>query len=217
MFGKSNPFKTCRFCLLALAIPLSYFSLAATGLIAPAGQSVAQAAEAAQEVSEATQTRVDAVVGSYLELQNLLAQDKIEGIDDRLSEIRRSAKELTDAQEQKVGAQAKTVQKHAAVEPENLREAREALKSLSAAVIGLVHLVPPSSEVAPALYEATCPMAKANWLQTSKDLKNPYMGKSMLKCGSIERTIKEPAGGTEQTERAAASVGGGGSCCSMGR
>ncbi len=29
-------------------------------------------------------------------------------------------------------------------------------------------------------------MAKANWLQTGKDITNPYMGKAMLTCGVLK-------------------------------
>lgn len=31
--------------------------------------------------------------------------------------------------------------------------------------------------------KATCPMAKANWIQRPGALRNPYYGKSMLECG----------------------------------
>jgi hypothetical protein len=33
------------------------------------------------------------------------------------------------------------------------------------------------------LVKASCPMAKAKWVQKNGDLKNPYYGKSMLECG----------------------------------
>jgi len=35
-------------------------------------------------------------------------------------------------------------------------------------------------------HEAYCPMVKASWLQASKDINNPYMGKSMLTCGVLK-------------------------------
>ena len=35
----------------------------------------------------------------------------------------------------------------------------------------------------------TCPMAKADWLQTdSKQVSNPYMGKKMPTCGSLKKS-----------------------------
>ncbi len=32
----------------------------------------------------------------------------------------------------------------------------------------------------------TCPMAKAEWVQTTKDVQNPYMGSAMPGCGSVK-------------------------------
>lgn len=44
------------------------------------------------------------------------------------------------------------------------------------------------------LYVTHCPMALdhkgAYWLSDSKEINNPYFGKMMLKCGSVEETIK---------------------------
>ena len=35
-----------------------------------------------------------------------------------------------------------------------------------------------------------CPMAEASWLSAEKEIKNPYYGASMLKCGSVKAEIK---------------------------
>jgi Cu(I)/Ag(I) efflux system membrane fusion protein len=44
------------------------------------------------------------------------------------------------------------------------------------------------------LYVLHCPMANSNkgadWLSTSKEIKNPYYGKSMLTCGAVVKEIK---------------------------
>jgi hypothetical protein len=34
--------------------------------------------------------------------------------------------------------------------------------------------------------KAFCPMANARWLQTGSTVSNPYLGKSMARCGQIE-------------------------------
>ncbi len=43
------------------------------------------------------------------------------------------------------------------------------------------------------LYQEFCPMYNNNkggaWLSTSKDIKNPYFGSKMLKCGSVQQMI----------------------------
>jgi hypothetical protein len=45
-----------------------------------------------------------------------------------------------------------------------------------------------------ALYLEYCPMANKNtgayWLSNEKEIKNPYFGKMMLKCGSVKETIQ---------------------------
>ena len=64
----------------------------------------------------------------------------------------------------------------------DIKAAREAFKAVSAAVI-------PLAADAGEHYVMTCPMAKADWIQTSKDVANPYFGSSMLKCGMVKETI----------------------------
>jgi len=39
------------------------------------------------------------------------------------------------------------------------------------------------------IYQAYCPMKKANWLSSDKEIKNPYYGNAMLTCGSVVETI----------------------------
>ena len=36
-----------------------------------------------------------------------------------------------------------------------------------------------------------CPMKKATWLSDSKEIRNPFMGKQMLDCGSVRATLKK--------------------------
>ena len=44
-----------------------------------------------------------------------------------------------------------------------------------------------------ALYLEYCPMANKNtgayWLSNEKEIKNPYFGSKMMKCGSVKETI----------------------------
>ncbi|UZP66199.1 efflux RND transporter periplasmic adaptor subunit [Desulfovibrio mangrovi] len=45
------------------------------------------------------------------------------------------------------------------------------------------------------VYELHCPMAfdnkGANWLQTDEDIRNPYFGAAMYKCGEVTRQLKD--------------------------
>ena len=65
----------------------------------------------------------------------------------------------------------------------DLKAAREAFKPLSAS---LIKYLADNKAGKGAYHEAYCPMAKASWLQTSKDITNPYMGKAMLTCGVLK-------------------------------
>ncbi|HKC36710.1 MAG TPA: DUF3347 domain-containing protein [Chitinophagaceae bacterium] len=41
------------------------------------------------------------------------------------------------------------------------------------------------------IYQAYCPMKKANWLSNDKAIKNPYYGNAMLTCGKVVETINQ--------------------------
>jgi hypothetical protein len=41
------------------------------------------------------------------------------------------------------------------------------------------------------VYQVYCPMKKANWLSSSKEIKNPYFGSAMLTCGKVVETINQ--------------------------
>ena len=63
----------------------------------------------------------------------------------------------------------------------SIKEARVAFKTLSEKAIAI-------GKGREGLHVIHCPMAfgtGADWLQPSKDVKNPYYGKMMLKCGSV--------------------------------
>ena len=67
---------------------------------------------------------------------------------------------------------------------------RTAFLDLSAAMEGVVSGKVASGE----LYKQYCPMAfdgqGGAWLSASKEIRNPYYGDKMLKCGSVRETIK---------------------------
>lgn len=66
----------------------------------------------------------------------------------------------------------------------NIGEVRKAFQSISETMIALTNSFKPLGQT---LYVQHCPMANsnkgANWLSQFKEIKNPYFGASMLKCG----------------------------------
>ncbi|WP_445713327.1 DUF3347 domain-containing protein [Flavobacterium sp.] len=66
---------------------------------------------------------------------------------------------------------------------------REHFEALSTDITDLVALLGTDKVV----YQDFCPMANnnkgANWLSEVKEIKNPYFGSKMLKCGSVKKQI----------------------------
>lgn len=143
------------------------------------------------KVNKAVQGRVNALTTAYLELQQLLFANQTKGVQASLEQIRQTATELKDVEDEALRSAAAKVAKEAAPPPAGLPGVRAAYKSLSAAMITLVSRVPPSFDAVPELREATCPMADASWLQTSTKVQNPYYGQgdAMADCGTVEKVF----------------------------
>jgi hypothetical protein len=66
---------------------------------------------------------------------------------------------------------------------ESLKDAREAFKAVSKRAVAV-------AAGQPGYFHAFCPMVPGNqghWVQTSETIDNPYWGKAMLRCGTIEK------------------------------
>lgn len=148
----------------------------------------------AVETTEAVQGQVDAMVASYLNARRLLSEDQLEGVYEELEEIRQEAQPLADSDQAHVREHARAIIERAAVEIDSLEQARGAFKGVSAALIEMLAVIPPSDAVAEELYVAYCPMAEASWLQTTEELANPYMGQKMLGCGEVKQVIPTTEG-----------------------
>ena len=119
------------------------------------------------------------VYDHYLAIQKELARDSMKGVDEHANAIATEVKKgearglSTD-----VAKEAESVAK-----AKDLKSARQAFKPLSASLIKYLA----DNKAGKGVYhEAYCPMAKASWLQTEKDVRNPYYGKSMLDCGELK-------------------------------
>ena len=73
----------------------------------------------------------------------------------------------------------------------NVEEARMQFKPLSEQMVALAQAFGPFKDT---LYVQHCPMADdntgADWLSLDKQIRNPYFGDKMLKCGSVTETIQ---------------------------
>jgi len=70
----------------------------------------------------------------------------------------------------------------------DIEKDRAGFAELSAALNTMVEHVRPSREVYPVIYRFHCPMSKGDWLQTAKEIGNPYYGFKMLDCGKLVQT-----------------------------
>jgi hypothetical protein len=122
---------------------------------------------------------VKGVLDHYLAIQTALSKDSIKELDVHATAIAKAVKEddmkMLPAN---VSKQAETLAKS-----KDLKSARAAFKPLSAS---LIKYLADHKAKGGSYHEAYCPMVKASWLQSGKEIKNPYMGSEMLDCGTLK-------------------------------
>jgi len=121
----------------------------------------------------------------YFEMRNLLANDKVKGLDNlsrnlgkETGKLRKSLAKANAPSEQLDAL--KDIENAASVmKTNNLKSAREGFKGLSRSFLTYVKSY--GCEVA--VYSFYCDMVKESWLQETNKIGNPYYGSQMLKCG----------------------------------
>ncbi len=162
-------------------------SLAASAALFVGLGSAALAAGAAPGLAGA-QPHLNSLARSYLAADQLLAHDRLDGVAADFATIGHCAENVVKA-DPALAAEAGAVRRAAQPHAATLKEARTSFKALSAAVISLLKTAPPSAAATGTLYTLHCPMAQADWLQTSKVVANPYLGQAMGACGTVTGTI----------------------------
>lgn len=141
----------------------------------------------------AQNTGASEVVTHYLHLKNALTSDNSKeaataGGQLHTALVNLGKQTMTDAQKKAYADIASDVEENAEHISENggnIKHQREHFQSLSGDIYDLVKAFGTSQT----LYKDYCPMAKASWISEVKDIKNPYLGKSMPTCGSVKETI----------------------------
>jgi hypothetical protein len=122
---------------------------------------------------------VKSVYEHYLALQSDLAKDSVKSLNEHANAIAKAVKgDGMKMLSSDVAKQAETLAK-----TKDLKTAREAFKPLSAS---LIKYLADHKAGKGTYHEAYCPMVKASWLQQGTDIRNPYMGKEMLTCGTLK-------------------------------
>jgi hypothetical protein len=146
-----------------------------------------------QKTSKAT-----AVLNSYLELKNALVADNTEAaatagktLFEDLGKFDQSS--IAGAQKQEVLDIIEDAREHAEHISENsgkMDHQREHFEMLSKDVEDLIAITGTDR----VLYKTFCPMYNEGkggiWLSETKEIKNPYLGGKMMKCGEIQEEIK---------------------------
>jgi Protein of unknown function (DUF3347) len=120
---------------------------------------------------------VKSAYGHYLKIQAALAGDSLTGVAENAEAIAKGVQTDAKALPAEVGVQAEALAK-----AKDLKTARAAFKPLSNALIKYLA----DHKAKDAYVQVYCPMANASWLQTDKNVANPYLGKEMPTCGEIQ-------------------------------
>jgi hypothetical protein len=138
------------------------------------------------------------MVNHYLQLKNALAADNAseaasgaKALKAALSKIDPAT--MTPGQKKLYQDNADDVKEnadHIARRPDNIKHQREHFAMLSEDMYDLVK----GFGGGQLLYQDHCPMARdnkgANWLSETREINNPYLGKEMPECGSVEAVIR---------------------------
>ena len=124
---------------------------------------------------------IASVLANYDRIQASLAGDSLAGVADAAGAIAKlAASDPAKALPAEIAAQA-----GALAQAQDLAAARESFKQLSASLISFLE----RRHVGTGYLVVYCDMAKASWLQKETTVRNPYYGKSMLKCGEVKKAI----------------------------
>lgn len=141
---------------------------------------------------------IKAIVDHYLHIKNALANDDAgeaargaKAMEDAIGNLDKSL--LTAEQKTAYDANEEEMKEHAehiAKNGDNIKHQRSHFVQMSEVVYDLVRNFGAGRPV----YHDHCPMARDNqgamWLSEVKEIKNPYFGAEMPKCGKVEEVIK---------------------------
>ena len=110
--------------------------------------------------------------------EKILAALVADNFADAQAAARQLATEAARLHRDSIASSAKDITK-----ADNLAAAREAFKTLSVEVVAL-------AKHTKGYFILTCPMAQADWVQSTREVANPYLGKDMLTCGTVKEETK---------------------------
>ncbi|WP_127844237.1 DUF3347 domain-containing protein [Psychroflexus aestuariivivens] len=138
--------------------------------------------------------KTETILSDYFNLKNALVADDTKKAAQAGSKLVVSLKAFdTDSYSKENQEELEDIIEDAVEHAEHISESaidhqREHFKTLSKDITDMVAITGTKST----LYEQFCPMYDKGsaWLSTSKEVKNPYYGSRMLKCGKVQKTIQ---------------------------
>jgi hypothetical protein len=144
-----------------------------------------------------TSSPIKAILTGYLDMKNAFAKDDDKAAAAAGNELVKTFdgfdKSTLNAEQAKVFADIQTDARehaeHIGNNGGNIAHQREHFETLSQNVYELAKV----SGAGQKLYYTNCPMYNknkgANWLSETKEIQNPYLGKSMSTCGSVKEEL----------------------------
>jgi Cu(I)/Ag(I) efflux system membrane fusion protein len=127
------------------------------------------------------------VLAGYLVVQETLAADSLERVEETATAIadaaaKLDAADITGEHTEHYRSLPATIASasYELAKASTIEAARDAFKGLSRPMAIWATMSAPAG-----IDVVFCPMANANWLQTAGDIKNPYYGSGMLACGEV--------------------------------
>jgi len=133
---------------------------------------------------------VDTLLKPYFEIQASLAGDDFEKAKQNASTLQ-SLLEQGPSQERAHSLADLSSDTQKIIDAADIKSARNAFHEISKNLSEIVDHVGTSGNID--VLKMSCPMAfggkGGEWLQSSKDLRNPYYGAMMLKCGAVQEQL----------------------------
>ena len=138
------------------------------------------------------------VVGAYIDIKNEFVDDNIEGVNKAIAIMKENVNKVGGELLKNEGD--RTWKQHAELYNSKLDEMAhieglEAKRSYFSHISEIVYCTIKSFDFSnnQELYATFCPMAFDNkgayWVSETKEIKNPYFGEKMLKCGSVKEEL----------------------------
>src|SRR3954454_13953244 len=119
------------------------------------------------------------LVASYLSIQRSLAADSTAGVSASAQKLATEARHRAQDGAAKRALLVSLAKAAEAMQGGDLKTLRAGFKELSRALVAYLGAAPVAGL---GIYD--CPMAKAQWVQKTGPVANPYLGKAMATCGT---------------------------------